>query len=93
MYQDSHTKEKRMLLLLNAGFFMNFKKSDSFYTKNPGYTIGEVELGVNYVLIILTNAGTLGIQYRRHCSIYFFKTLPNYCIRRIKHYISALASM
>jgi hypothetical protein len=69
-------KRKGMLLLLNAGIFYEFVKVMHFFTKNPRrYTIGEVELGVNYVLIISTNAGLLGIQYRRHCSIYFFKSL------------------
>ncbi|MBC7439876.1 MAG: GH3 auxin-responsive promoter family protein, partial [Flavobacterium sp.] len=51
-YQDSQ-KEKGMLLLLNSGIFYEFIKSDDFYTENPKrHTIGEVELGVNYVLII-----------------------------------------
>jgi hypothetical protein len=49
-----------MLLLLNAGIFYEFVKSDTFYSENPRrYTIGEVELGVNYVLIS-TNAGLWG---------------------------------
>jgi hypothetical protein len=41
-YQDSQ-KEKRMLLLLNAGIFYEFVKSDEFYSDKPRrYTVGEV---------------------------------------------------
>ncbi len=56
-YQDSQN-EKGMLLLLNSGIFYEFVKADEFFTEKPKrYTIGEVELGTNYVLIISTNAG------------------------------------
>jgi hypothetical protein len=58
-YQDS--EGKGMLLLLNAGIFYEFVKSDEFYSDKPRrYTVGEVELGINYVLIISTNAGLWG---------------------------------
>ena len=51
-YQDSQ-KDKGMLLLLNSGIFYEFVKSEEFFTVNPRrYTIGEVELSVNYVLIM-----------------------------------------
>jgi hypothetical protein len=37
-----------MLLLLNAGIFYEFVKSDEFYSDKPRrYTVGEVELGIN----------------------------------------------
>jgi hypothetical protein len=88
-YQDSQN-EKGMLLLLNAGIFYEFVKSDSFYTENPRrYTIGEVELGVNYVLIISTNAGLWG--YNIGDTVQFTSLKPYRIIvsGRIKHYISA----
>jgi len=88
-YQDSQ-KEKGMLLLLNSGIFYEFIKSDQFYTVNPKrYTIGEVELGVNYVLIISTNAGLWG--YNIGDTIQFTSLKPYRIIvsGRIKHYISA----
>lgn len=88
-YQDSQ-KEKGMLLLLNAGIFYEFIKSDAFYTENPRrYTIGEVELGVNYVLIISTNAGLWG--YNIGDTVQFTSLKPYRIIvsGRIKHYISA----
>ena len=88
-YQDSQ-KEKGMLLLLNSGIFYEFIKSDDFYAENPKrYTIGEVELGVNYVLIISTNAGLWG--YNIGDTVQFTSLKPYRVIvsGRIKHYISA----
>lgn len=88
-YQDSQ-KEKGMLLLLNAGIFYEFIKSDEFYAEKPRrYTIGEVELGVNYVLIISTNAGLWG--YNIGDTVQFTSLKPYRVIvsGRIKHYISA----
>jgi hypothetical protein len=88
-YQDSQ-KEKGMLLLLNAGIFYEFIKADEFFTENPRrYTIGEVEIGINYVLIISTNAGLWG--YNIGDTVQFTSTQPYRVIvsGRIKHYISA----
>jgi hypothetical protein len=88
-YQDSQ-KEQGMLLLLNSGIFYEFIKSDEFYTENPKrYTIGEVEVGVNYVLIISTNAGLWG--YNIGDTVQFTSLKPYRIIvsGRIKHYISA----
>ncbi|MNK55509.1 GH3 auxin-responsive promoter [compost metagenome] len=88
-YQDSQ-KEKGMLLLLNSGIFYEFIKADEFFNKNPKvYTIGEVELGVNYVLIISTNAGLW--RYNIGDTVQFTSLTPYRVIvsGRIKHYISA----
>ena len=88
-YQDTQ-KEKGMLLLLNSGIFYEFIKSDEFFSENPKrYTIGEVELGTNYVLIISTNAGLWG--YNIGDTIQFTSLKPYRVIvsGRIKHYISA----
>jgi hypothetical protein len=88
-YQDSQT-EKGMLLLLDAGIFYEFIKADEFFTTNPKrLTIGEVELGVNYVLILSTNAGLWG--YNIGDTVQFTSLSPYRIIvsGRIKHYISA----
>ena len=88
-YQDSQ-KEKGMLLLLNSGIFYEFVKSDEFFTPNPKrHTIGEVELHVNYVLIISTNAGLWA--YNIGDTVQFTSLKPYRVIvsGRIKHYISA----
>ena len=88
-YQDSQAA-KGMLLLLNAAIFYEFVKSDEFFTDNPRrYTIGEVELNVNYVLIISTNAGLWA--YNIGDTVQFTSLKPYRVIvsGRIKHYISA----
>jgi len=88
-YQDTQT-EKGMLLLLNSGIFYEFIKADEFFTENPRrYTIGEVELNVNYALIISTNAGLWA--YNIGDTIAFTSLSPYRVIvtGRIKHYISA----
>lgn len=92
-YQDSQ-KEKGMLLLLKAGIFYEFIKVEDFSAnpEAPGprrYTIGEVALGVNYVLIISTNAGLWG--YNIGDTVQFTSLKPYRVIvsGRIKHYISA----
>ncbi|WP_396211470.1 GH3 auxin-responsive promoter family protein [Flavobacterium sp.] len=88
-YQDSQ-KEKGMLLLLNAGIFYEFIKTDEFFTENPRrYTIGEVALNVNYVLLISTNAGLWA--YNIGDTVQFTSLKPYRVIvsGRIKHYISA----
>jgi hypothetical protein len=86
-------KRKRNVTALECRDFYEFVKSDAFYSENPRrYTIGEVELGVNYVLII-TNAGLWG--YNIGDTVQFTSLKPYRIIvsGRIKHYISALASM
>jgi hypothetical protein len=88
-YQDSQA-EKGMLLLLDSGIFYEFIKASEFFTENSRrYTIGEVETGINYVLIISTNAGLWG--YNIGDTVQFTSTKPYRVIvsGRIKHYISA----
>jgi phenylacetate-coenzyme A ligase PaaK-like adenylate-forming protein len=88
-YQDTQS-EKGMLLLLKAGIFYELIKSEEFFNENPrSYTIGEVELNINYVLIISTNAGLW--RYNIGDTIQFTSLKPYRIIvsGRIKHYISA----
>jgi hypothetical protein len=75
---------------LNSGIFYEFIKADEFFTESSKrYTIGEVELGINYVLIISTNAGLWG--YNIGDTVQFTNLQPYRVIvsGRIKHYISA----
>ena len=88
-YQDKQS-EKGMLLLLDGGIFYEFVRSDEFFAENPKrLTIGEVELGINYVLIISTNAGLWA--YNIGDTVQFTSLKPYRVIvsGRIKHYISA----
>jgi hypothetical protein len=88
-YQNSQT-EKGMLLLLNSGVFYEFIKSDEFFHENPKrITIKDVAIGVNYVMIISTNAGLWA--YNLGDTIQFISLKPFKIIvsGRIKHFISA----
>ncbi|WP_350289507.1 GH3 auxin-responsive promoter family protein [uncultured Croceitalea sp.] len=88
-YQDSQ-KEKGMLLLLNSGIFYEFVKADDFFSENPErITIKDVELGVNYAMIISTDAGLWG--YNLGDTVQFISLRPYKIIvsGRIKHFISA----
>ena len=88
-FQDVQN-EKGMLLLLNSGIFYEFIKTADFFNENPlRYTIGEVEIGVNYVLIISTNAGLWA--YNIGDTVQFISIKPYRIVvsGRIKHFISA----
>jgi hypothetical protein len=88
-YQNSQ-KQKGMLLLLNSGIFYEFVKADDFYTENPKrITIKDVELGVNYAMIISTDAGLWA--YNLGDTVQFISLKPYKIIvsGRIKHFISA----
>lgn len=88
-YQDSQT-EKGMLLLLNAGIFYEFVEADTFFSEQPKrISLKDVELGVNYVLIVSTNAGLWA--YNMGDTVMFTSLNPYRIIvtGRIKHFISA----
>ncbi|MDO6595860.1 GH3 auxin-responsive promoter family protein [Oceanihabitans sp. 2_MG-2023] len=88
-YQDKQNI-KGMLLQLNSGIFYEFIKVDDFFNPNPErITIKDVEINVNYVMIISTNAGLWG--YNIGDTIQFTSTKPYRVIvsGRIKHFISA----
>src|SRR5690606_9509101 len=88
-YQDKQD-EKGMLLQLNSGIFYEFIKADTFFNENPKrITIKDVEIGVNYVMIISTNAGLWA--YNIGDTVQFTSTKPYRVIvsGRIKHFISA----
>ncbi len=88
-YQNSQT-EKGMLLLLDAGIFYEFVRSDEFFDEHPKrITLKDVEIGVDYVMIITTNAGLWA--YNLGDTIRFISTYPFKIVvsGRIKHFISA----
>ncbi|NNK76133.1 MAG: hypothetical protein HKP42_08715 [Maribacter sp.] len=88
-YQDSQT-EKGMLLLLNSGIFYEFVKADEFYNEDrKRLTLKDVQLGINYVMIISTNAGLWA--YNLGDTVQFISINPYKIIvsGRIKHFISA----
>lgn len=88
-FQDKQD-EKGMLLQLDSGIFYEFVKAEEFFETQPTrLTIGQVETGVNYVMIISSNAGLWA--YNLGDTIQFTATRPYRVIvsGRIKHFISA----
>ncbi len=88
-FQDKQD-EKGMLLQLNSGIFYEFVKADEFFNDNPKrITIKDVQLDVNYVMLISTNAGLWA--YNIGDTVQFTSTNPYRVIvsGRIKHFISA----
>ena len=88
-YQDV-PGERGLLLLVDNGIFYEFIKADNYGENNPKrYTLGQVELGVNYVLILSTTAGLWA--YNIGDTLKFISLSPYRIVvtGRIKHYISA----
>lgn len=88
-YQDSQ-REEGLLLLLNSGIFFEFIPAEEYFSENPRrLSIGEVELGVNYALVINSNAGLWG--YSIGDTVKFVSRNPYRLVvsGRVKHFISA----
>ncbi|RZN84492.1 MAG: GH3 auxin-responsive promoter family protein [Winogradskyella sp.] len=88
-FQDKQG-EKGMLLQLNSGMFYEFIEAEHFFEENPKrLTIKDVKMGVNYVMIVSTNAGLWA--YNIGDTVEFTSTSPYRVIvsGRIKHFISA----
>lgn len=88
-YQDSQT-EKGMLLQLDSGIFYEFIPAKEFYDEKPTrISLKDVQLGVNYVIVLNTTAGLWGYNIGDTVE---FTSLKPYRIKvtgRIKHFISA----
>ncbi len=88
-FQDVPNK-KGMLLLLDGGIFYEFIPANEFFDENPTrISLKEVKLGINYVLILSTNAGLWA--YNIGDTVQFTSIKPYRVIvsGRIKHFISA----
>lgn len=88
-YQDKQD-QRGMLLLLDSGIFYEFIEAEHFYDENPRrLSIAEVQLDVNYVMIISTTAGLWA--YNIGDTVKFTSLSPHRLIvsGRIKHFISA----
>ena len=88
-YQDLQN-EKAMMLLVNNGIFYEFIPSEEFFNENPTrISLADVKVGVNYVIILNTNAGLWG--YNIGDTIEFKSINPPRIVvtGRIKHFISA----
>ncbi|MBX2931477.1 MAG: GH3 auxin-responsive promoter family protein [Chitinophagaceae bacterium] len=88
-FQDSQ-KEEGLLLNTNSGIFYEFIPASEIFDENPTrLSLQDVEVGVNYALIINSNAGLWG--YNIGDTVKFVSTNPYRLIvsGRIKHFISA----
>ena len=88
-FQDRQN-QPGMLLQLDSGMFYEFIIADTFFDASPNrLTLKDVEIGVNYVIIISTNAGLWA--YNIGDTIQFTSVAPFRVIvsGRIKHFISA----
>lgn len=88
-YQDSQT-EVGLLLLANSGIFFEFIPANEYFNENPTrLSIDQIEIGVNYALIINSNAGLWG--YSIGDTVKFVSKYPHRLLvsGRIKHFISA----
>ena len=88
-FQDRQ-KDNAMLLIQNAGIFYEFIPMDEYYKKDPTrLKIDQVETGVNYAMIVSSNAGLWG--YDLGDTIKFTSINPPKILftGRTKHFISA----
>ncbi len=88
-FQDVPGKEG-LLLNTDSGIFYEFIPADEIFNPSPTrLSLGEVETGVNYALIVSTNAGLWG--YNIGDTVRFVNTNPYRLVvtGRVKHFISA----
>lgn len=88
-YQDKQT-EQGLLLNVNGGIFYEFIKAADVLTDSPErVSLRDVELGVNYALVLNTNAGLWG--YKIGDTVKFVSLNPYRIVvtGRVKHFISA----
>jgi len=88
-FQDSQQTEG-LLLQLNNGIFFEFIPVNEFFEENPTrLCIEEVSIGVNYAVVLSTNAGLWA--YSLGDTIKFVSTTPYRIVvtGRIQHFISA----
>lgn len=88
-YQDSQ-KDNSLLLMVNSGIYYEFIPVSEYFHNNPTrISLKDIELGVNYAIILNTNAGLWG--YSLGDTVKFVSKDPYKIVvtGRVKHYISA----
>ena len=88
-YQNKQGDEG-LLLLLNSGIFYEFVPANEIFDENPTrLSIEQVALGINYAIILSTNAGLWG--YNIGDTVKFVSKAPYKIVvtGRTKHFISA----
>jgi hypothetical protein len=88
-FQDS-TGEEGLLLNVDGGIFYEFVPTETYFTASPKrLSLAEVQVGVNYALLMSTNAGLW--SYSIGDTVKFVSLNPFRIVvtGRIKHFISA----
>lgn len=89
-YQDTLDANEGLLLQCNSGIFFEFVPANEIHSEQPiRLTIDEVQTGINYVLILSTNAGLW--SYNIGDTVEFVSVDPPRLkvTGRVKHFISA----
>lgn len=88
-FQDSHPSQG-LLLLLDSGIFYEFIPADEYFHENPTrIPIEQVKTGINYALILNTNAGLWGYSIGDTVKFVSLKPYRIIVTGRIKHFTSA----
>ncbi len=88
-YQDSQEAEG-LRLNINSGIYFEFIKAEEYFSENPKrYALHEVELGVNYALILSNNAGLWAYSIGDTVKFVSLKPYRILVTGRIKHFTSA----
>jgi hypothetical protein len=88
-FQDSQ-KAEGLLLNTNSGIFFEFVEAEAILDKDPArISLADVQLGVNYALVINSNAGLWG--YNLGDTVKFVSLNPYRIVvtGRVSHFISA----
>lgn len=88
-YQDSQEQEG-LLMLLDSGIFYEFIPAEEYFSENPTrLTITEVQKGVNYAVVMSSNAGLWGYSIGDTVEFVSLEPYRVLVTGRIKHFISA----
>ena len=88
-YQNSQ-KSDDLLLIIDDGIFYEFIPTDEYFSENPTrLSLKDVKIGVNYALILNTNAGLWGYSIGDTIKFTSLKPFKIKVTGRIKHFTSA----
>ena len=88
-YQNQQD-DKGLLLMANSGIFFEFIPADEYFNDNPTrLNLSQVKTGVNYALVISSNAGLWAYSIGDMVKFTSVKPYKLIVAGRIKHYTSA----
>lgn len=88
-FQDS-SGEEGLLLNVDGGIFYEFVPTETYFTSQPKrFCLAEIDLGVNYALLLTTNAGLWAYSIGDTVKFVSLKPYRIIVTGRIKHFISA----